>query len=79
MSCQRERRLQQLLRENADSIANSIVLEQGKTYAGFVYCELPIRSLLRTCTFRCTGGFTAGIASRGNGYCSVYYFARRQT
>lgn len=29
-------RLQQLLRENADTIANSIVLEQGKTLAGML-------------------------------------------
>jgi malonate-semialdehyde dehydrogenase (acetylating)/methylmalonate-semialdehyde dehydrogenase len=79
MRCQRESSLQQLLRENADSIASSIVLEQGKTFAGFVYCELLIKSLLRTWTFRCTGGFTAGVASRGNSYRSVYYFARRQT
>ena len=29
-------RLQQLLRQNADAIANSIVLEQGKTLAGLL-------------------------------------------
>ena len=28
--------LQQLLRQNSDAIANSIVLEQGKTLAGMV-------------------------------------------
>jgi malonate-semialdehyde dehydrogenase (acetylating) / methylmalonate-semialdehyde dehydrogenase len=30
-------RLQQLLRQNADTIVNSIVLEQGKTVSGMVY------------------------------------------
>jgi len=30
-------RLQQLLRQNADAIANSIVLEQGKTLAGMTF------------------------------------------
>ena len=31
-------RLQHLLRQNAEYIANSIVLEQGKTLAGIVCC-----------------------------------------
>jgi acyl-CoA reductase-like NAD-dependent aldehyde dehydrogenase len=30
-------RLQHLLRQNSDAIANSIVLEQGKTLAGMVF------------------------------------------
>ena len=37
-------RLQQLLRQNADAIANSIVLEQGKTLAGMTSRSVPFVS-----------------------------------
>lgn len=56
-------RLQRLVRENQDSIAESIVLEQGKTFAGgyrfIFYYTLKWTSLFR-CTRRCPSRFTSG-------------------